>query len=101
MEIDAVVGQLIAYYSCNSSNTRIIILSEYGIAPVSNGIPLNRILRESGLIQTRSEVGGETLDCGSSDAFALCDHQIAHIHINNKNVSKYHLNHVSLFLNAV
>jgi hypothetical protein len=27
------------------------------------------------------ECGGETLDCGASKAFALCDHQIAHIHL--------------------
>lgn len=40
------------------------------------------MLREAGLTQIRDECGGETLDYGACDAFALCDHQIAHVYGN-------------------
>jgi hypothetical protein len=62
-------------------NTEIIILSEYGIAPVNNSIAINRILRKAGLLKIRIENGLEILDAGASKAFAVADHQIAHIYL--------------------
>ncbi|WP_419698588.1 alkaline phosphatase family protein [Mucilaginibacter sp. NFX135] len=83
-EIDGVVEQLVTFYQ--NKGARIILLSEYGIAPVDNPIHLNRILREHGLLQIRTECGLELLDAGASKAFAVADHQIAHIYINDKTV---------------
>ena len=80
-EIDRVVEELVKYYS--KQNARIILLSEYGITNVQQPIHLNRILRESGLLNIRSERGLELLDAGASHAFAVADHQLAHIYIND------------------
>ena len=55
-----------------------ILLSEYAISRVDRPVYLNRILRAEGLVQVRTENGGETLDCGECRAFALCDHQVVH-----------------------
>ncbi len=62
----------------------IILLSEYGINPVSKPIHINRILREAGYIAVRQERWYELLDAGASKAFATADHQIAHVYINDK-----------------
>jgi hypothetical protein len=42
---------------------------------------LNRVLRELGLLQVRPGPFGETLDTFGSRAFAVCDHQLAHVHV--------------------
>jgi predicted AlkP superfamily pyrophosphatase or phosphodiesterase len=85
-EIDAVVEQLVNFYE--KKDAEIIILSEYGIAPVSNPIHLNRLLRQHGLLQIREERGLELLDAGASKAFAVADHQIAHVYINDPSVTE-------------
>lgn len=85
-EIDKVVEQLVGFYEKKGAN--IIILSEYGIAPVNNPIHLNRLLRKEGLLQIRVERGLELLDAGASKAFAVADHQIAHIYINDPSVTE-------------
>ena len=84
-EIDGVVEQLVAHYTAR--DTRIILLSEYGITNVSNPISINRVLREEGLLQVRVERGLELLDAGASRAFAVADHQIAHLYINDPSVA--------------
>ena len=78
-EIDSVCGQLINYFQKRGS--RIIVLSEYGVTAVDGPIHINRILRKAGLIQVRSELDLELLDPGASQAFAVADHQIAHIYV--------------------
>jgi predicted AlkP superfamily pyrophosphatase or phosphodiesterase len=85
-EIDQVVEELVRFYE--SRGARIILLSEYGIAPVNNPIHLNRLFRENGLIQIREERGLELLDPGASKAFVVADHQIAHVYINDKSVTE-------------
>jgi predicted AlkP superfamily pyrophosphatase or phosphodiesterase len=73
------------YYE--KKNARIIILSEYGIAPVSHPIHINRLLREHDLLAIRIERGLELLDPGASKAFAVADHQVAHVYINDISVT--------------
>ncbi|KAB8332095.1 alkaline phosphatase family protein [Scytonema tolypothrichoides VB-61278] len=80
-EIDAVCGDLIQYYE--NRGAQVIVLSEYGITPVSQPVHLNRILRENGLLTVREELGRELLDPGASQAFAVADHQIAHVYVND------------------
>ncbi len=80
-ELDAVCGDLIDAYQ--QGGARVIILSEYGIVPVSRPVHLNRVLREAGLIAVRDELGHELLDAGASAAFAVADHQIAHVYVND------------------
>ena len=78
-EIDAVVGDLIDFYE--QRGARVIVLSEYGIVPVSRPVHPNRVLREAGLIAYRMELGREVIDIGGSEAFAMADHQISHVYV--------------------
>jgi predicted AlkP superfamily pyrophosphatase or phosphodiesterase len=78
-EIDTVVGDLIA--AAENSGRRVIVLSEYGIVPVRQPVHINRVLRENKLLAVREEQGGELLDIPRSRAFALSDHQLAHIYV--------------------
>jgi predicted AlkP superfamily pyrophosphatase or phosphodiesterase len=82
-EIDAVCGTLID--DAAASGREVIVVSEYGITPVSDAVHINRALREAGLIAVRAEeFGREVLDPGASAAFALADHQIAHVYVNDR-----------------
>jgi len=83
--IDVVITQLVNYFE--SKNAEIIILSEYGIAPVNNPIHLNRLFCENDLLQIRMERGLELLDPGASKAFVVADHQVAHVYINDPSVT--------------
>lgn len=85
-QIDRVVEQLVNYYT--KKNTRIIILSEYGIVPVNRPVHINRILRSKGWLAIRKERGLELLDAGASQAFAVSDHQVAHLYINDPSISE-------------
>jgi len=78
-ELDAECGKLIDYYQ--GRGARVVILSEYGITPVSLPVHLNRVLREAGLLTVRDEMGREILDSGGSQAFAVVDHQVAHVYV--------------------
>jgi predicted AlkP superfamily pyrophosphatase or phosphodiesterase len=84
-QIDRVCADLINFYQAH--DTEVIILSEYGITAVDRPIHLNRIFRQNGLLAVREELGGEILDPGASIAFAVADHQIAHIYINDLDYS--------------
>ena len=79
--IDRVVTDLINYYE--SRNIRVMLLSEYGISPVDKPVHLNRLFREKGWLSIKDELGRETLDYGGCKAFAVADHQIAHIYVND------------------
>lgn len=80
--IDAEVGRLCE--AADEIGAHIVILSEYGITEVSQPVHLNRILRNSGdLVVRREPLGWETLDCGASKAFAVADHQVAHVYVRN------------------
>ncbi len=83
-EIDAVCEKLITAYEAKGAH--VILLSEYGITPVHKPIALNRVLRKKGYLAIREERGLEILDPGASKAFAVADHQIAHIYINDKSL---------------
>lgn len=78
-EIDAVAGDLIAD-ACRDG-ARVIVLSEYGMTPVRTPIHINRALRAANLLRVRVEDGGELLDVPQSRAFAVADHQIAHVYV--------------------
>ena len=63
---------------------RIIVVSEYGITKSTDAVHINRALRRAGLIAVRpEEYGREILDAGASEAFAMADHQVAHVYVKN------------------
>ena len=64
-----------------NEDTQFIILSEYGFNDVRNAIPLNLKLRDSGLLAVRTINSKEYIDYENSKAFAMVDHQIAHVYI--------------------
>lgn len=86
-EIDNVCKDLITYYE--GKGAEVMLLSEYGITDVKQPVHINRILREHGYITVKDELGLETLDAGTSKAFAISDHQLAHVHVqDSKDVTK-------------
>jgi predicted AlkP superfamily pyrophosphatase or phosphodiesterase len=66
-------------------NCAIVVLSEYGVTDVNRPIHPNRVLRDLGCIALKEDLGREYLDLGRSRAFAVSDHQVAHIYANDKN----------------
>lgn len=80
--IDAVCGDLIEI--ANKDGARVLVVSEYGIVAVDGAIHINRVLREAGLVTVRSELGRELLDAGASAAFAVADHQVAHVYVQDR-----------------
>lgn len=79
-ELDTLCGEL--FEQAEREGQRVIVVSEYGITPVSDAVHINRALREAGLLRVRDEQGREQLDAGASDAFAVADHQLAHVYVN-------------------
>jgi len=77
-QIDALVEKLVLFFEAR--DVEVVLLSEYGIAPVDRPVYINRLLRAEGLLAVRVERGRELLDAGASQAFAVADHQIAHVY---------------------
>ena len=84
--IDAIVGDLLDFFDAQS--VQVILLSEYGISQVDGPIHLNRLFRQAGWLTVKEELGREILDCGASKAFAVADHQLAHIYLNDPSLEK-------------
>jgi predicted AlkP superfamily pyrophosphatase or phosphodiesterase len=72
-EVDSLVGELM-------QDANVIVCSEYSLTPVAGALFPNRLLRAAGLLRVRKIAGKEYLDFELSDAFAMVDHQIAHIY---------------------
>ena len=83
-KIDRVASDLIAFYE--KRGVRVLVLSEYGISPVCKPVHLNRLFRAKGWLSLKNELGRETLDCGGCRAFAIADHQIAHVYVNDPSI---------------
>jgi predicted AlkP superfamily pyrophosphatase or phosphodiesterase len=83
-EIDDVVADLIACYERHQ--VKVVLLSEYGITDVNRPVHLNRLFRQHGWLQIKDELGREILDLGASKAFAIADHQVAHIYLNDHDI---------------
>ncbi|MFA9476776.1 alkaline phosphatase family protein [Phycisphaerales bacterium AB-hyl4] len=78
-EIDAEVGRLLDYF--DERGVTPIVVSEYGIEPVDAAVAVNRVLRDAGFLRVRIEDGRELLDAGACEAFAVADHQVAHVYV--------------------
>ncbi|MEU8927054.1 nucleotide pyrophosphatase/phosphodiesterase family protein [Kitasatospora sp. NPDC048545] len=59
----------------------VLALSEYGITAVDRPVHLNRVLRGEGLLGVFTQRGMEYLDPHGSRAFAVADHQAAHVYV--------------------
>ena len=78
-DIDEVVGDLIRFYE--KRHIKVLLLSEYGITNVDRPVHLNRVFREKGWLSIKDELGTDGIDLGGSKAFAIADHQLAHVYV--------------------
>jgi hypothetical protein len=81
--VDTEAGKVID--AARQQGSEIVVLSEYAITGVDRPVHINRVLREGGFVEIRREpLGWETLDCGASRAFAVADHQVAHVYVRDE-----------------
>lgn len=78
-ELDAALGPLLD--DAAALGREIVVLSEYGITAVDQPVDINRALRGAGLIEVHTQDGMEYLDPTTSRAFAVADHQLAHVYV--------------------
>jgi predicted AlkP superfamily pyrophosphatase or phosphodiesterase len=74
--VDAEAGRILDA----AGDRKVYVVSEYGMQRVTGAIHLNRHLREAGLLEVIDNPVGELLDPHRSKAFAVCDHQLAHVY---------------------
>jgi predicted AlkP superfamily pyrophosphatase or phosphodiesterase len=77
--VDAAAGSLIEHV--RSAGADVLVVSEYGIEAATGHVDINRVLRQHGLLAVRETLDWEMLDAGASRAFAVADHQIAHVYV--------------------
>jgi predicted AlkP superfamily pyrophosphatase or phosphodiesterase len=77
-ELDDVAGSLVDH--ARARGDQVVVLSEYGITEARRPVEINRALRRAGLLNVYTQAGMEYLDPWTSRAFAVADHQIAHIY---------------------
>ncbi len=78
-QVDALCGELID--TADRLGAATVVCSEYGITAVDRPVHVNRRLRESGLLAVRDGPQGELLDVFGSRAFAVAEHQVAHVYV--------------------
>jgi predicted AlkP superfamily pyrophosphatase or phosphodiesterase len=79
-ELDAACEPLLQ--AARAAGARVWVVSEYGHQQVRQAVTPNQLLRQVGLLDVRRGPFGEMLDTFNSRAFAVCDHQIAHVYVN-------------------
>jgi predicted AlkP superfamily pyrophosphatase or phosphodiesterase len=77
--LDAVLGPLLD--AASARGAIVVALSEYGITQAGQPVDINRALRSEGLLRVYTQAGMEYLDPWTSRAFAVADHQIAHVYV--------------------
>jgi len=78
-DLDAECGRLIE--AAREKKAHVIVLSEYGIENATRPVFVNRLLHERGLLRVQETSHGQLLDCGACRAFAVADHQCAHVYV--------------------
>src|SRR5262245_9423589 len=78
-ELDAACAPLLD--AAQSQGARVWVVSEYGHCDVRQVVEPNRVLRRAGLLSVRPGPFGEVFDTFESRAFAVCDHQLAHVYV--------------------
>ena len=76
-EVDVLVGDLADFLE--SQGVEVMMVSEYAITSVDRDIALNRLFRAKGWLEIKDELGTEILDVMASRVFAVADHQVAHV----------------------
>ncbi len=81
-ELDVVLGEFNEFVMSSPGGENVIIVaaSEYAMTNVSTALYPNIALRKCGLLRTRDDASGEIIDFDASRAFAMVDHQLAHVY---------------------
>jgi predicted AlkP superfamily pyrophosphatase or phosphodiesterase len=79
--VDAEIAPLLR--DAEVAGATVVALSEYGITEARRSIDINRALRADGLLEVYTQDGMEYLDPWVSRAFAVADHQVAHVYVND------------------
>ncbi|HYG76294.1 MAG TPA: nucleotide pyrophosphatase/phosphodiesterase family protein [Planctomycetota bacterium] len=77
--VDKIVGRLVD--AARAKGIEVVVLSEYGMSQSSGAVDINRVLRRAGYLRVQQQHTWELLDCGASRAFAVSDHQVAHVYV--------------------
>ncbi|XVS67580.1 alkaline phosphatase family protein [Actinosynnema sp. CA-299493] len=78
-DVDAALAPLLT--DADAAGATVVALSEYGITEAHRPVDVNRALRRAGLLEVHTQAGMELLDPWTSRAFAVADHQIAHVYV--------------------
>jgi predicted AlkP superfamily pyrophosphatase or phosphodiesterase len=78
-ELDGVAGDLVDL--ARGRGDTVVVLSEYGITDARRPVDVNRALRRAGLLSVYTQAAMEYLDPWTSRAFAVADHQVAHVYV--------------------
>jgi len=81
--VDAMVGEFLDFLRDGDrwDETAVNVVSEYGFHEVDTPVFPNRALRAADLLTVRDDgEGGEEVDVPESAAFAMVDHQVAHVY---------------------
>lgn len=81
-DLDREAGRLIDV--ARERGADVMVLSEYGIEEVDQPVFVNRLLAKEGLLQVQRTTHGDLLDPGISQAFCVCDHQLAHLYLDKR-----------------
>jgi len=83
-ELDRALGEFALQVDRSAIGGHVVFLvaGEYALTDVTGVIHPNRILREAGLLTVRDQGQAEYIDLAHSSAFAMVDHQFAHVFIN-------------------
>ncbi|MFE9750347.1 alkaline phosphatase family protein [Saccharothrix saharensis] len=79
VDVDAALAPLLA--DADAAGATVVALSEYGITAARRPVDINRALRAAGLLEVYTQAGMELLDPWTSRAFAVADHQVAHVYV--------------------
>lgn len=80
-ELDAVLAPLLD--DAEAAGVTVVAVSEYGIGKANQPIDINRVLRTEGFLEVYVQDGHEQLDPWTSRAFAVADHQVAHVYVDD------------------
>jgi hypothetical protein len=82
-ELDAEIGRLVEGFAALVAPVRptVIVAGEYRIRPVTKAVLPNRLLREAGVLTVVGTPAGDLIDMERSKAWALADHQVAHVYL--------------------
>jgi predicted AlkP superfamily pyrophosphatase or phosphodiesterase len=80
--VDSLVADLVGH--ARRLGAHVLVVSEYGIRAVRHPVDINRALRRAGLLAVQETLGWELLDPGASRAFAVADHQVAHVYVRER-----------------